>query len=154
MIPDTSAEAGQREASVILARLCGWEYFCDGMTSGIWQITPGGLGDMLFYDEWQRPQYDGDDYGIVPLNLYDPANMALAWRVLNWANATRFGGGTTLDQWKWWHDFIADLRLLRASDAQMAWLDKILQLAIEAGMCGHEGGAWYIDLRLLRQKEE
>lgn len=71
-------------------------------------------------------------------NLYDPANMALAWRVLNW-----------------WYDYIATTdneavdpedgffdvgKLMHGvwaqppADAQRAWLDKILTLAMAAGM--------------------
>ena len=110
---DTSTEAGQREASVMLARLCGWE------------VEPDDYGKM-----WIK--CPGEPYATT--NLYHPVFMFLAWLVLNWANGMKFGGDTTLDQWNWWHNFIADMRLLPPTAAQRAWLDKILTLAIEAGM--------------------
>jgi hypothetical protein len=54
--------------------------------------------------------------------------MPLAWRVLNWAHETALcrdyadGVGKILHFWS------------PSADAQRAWLDKILELAIEAGL--------------------
>jgi hypothetical protein len=64
-------------------------------------------------------------------NLYDPANMALAWRVLNWANQDE-----TISQVDWhiYKKYFDELLEMPPADAQQAWLDKILTLAIEAGM--------------------
>lgn len=71
--------------------------------------------------------------GVVCVDLYDPASMALAWRVLNWAASQ---GITTqihvIYQYKkgdW-----ARMIDLAPADAQRAWLDYILRKAIEAGM--------------------
>ena len=119
-VPDTTTEAGQREASVMLARLMGELSEC---TCGTPACTVGMRIDSG--NGWFVPKVN---------NLYDPANMPKAWHALNWANKTKFGGETTLDQWSWWHNFVADMRLLPPAAAQRAWLDKILSLAIQAGM--------------------
>ena len=147
-LPDTSTEARQREASVMLARLRGWR-----MEETQW-------GDGFVLTDGQEETIDGELYTDGQMvNLYDPANMALAWRVLNWA-FNNLPGDTGQSQnffdflnarEYWEQEFLWSMP---PAAAQRAWLDKILQLAIEAGMCGREGGAWYIDLRLLRQKEE
>ena len=72
------------------------------------------------------------------LNLYDAANMALAWRVLNWANEQHAPDPQ--------EEYIADevqeymrffgawLSILPPDEAQRNILDKILSLAIEAGL--------------------
>lgn len=65
-------------------------------------------------------------------NLYDPANMALAWRVLNWA-IENFSIPSHHFALRAMADDMAFFTLPPA-DAQRAWLDKILVLAIEAGM--------------------
>lgn len=118
-----------QEKSIALARLCGWEPLSDTIDG----IT--GHGTVFWEDE---DGYMLDPEPTLPLNLYDPANMALAWRVLNW-----------------WYDYIAttDNEAVDPEDgffdvgklmhgvwaqppaaAQRAWLDKILTLAIAAGM--------------------
>ncbi len=115
-IPDTSTEAGQREASVMLARLMP-----------DWEI---------------RPQDDGKIWVVCPgepyatTNLYQPVFMFLAWRVLNWAMGDRqiqgiadFGLSSEIGPWLW---------IMPPAEAQRAWLDKILTLAIEAGMIAEE----------------
>jgi len=70
-------------------------------------------------------------YGEWPIDLYQPVTMALAWRVLNWA---------------WLIDDIikpfvdwpgASPGLMFAQNpkiVQAAWLDKVLELAIAAGL--------------------
>ena len=58
-------------------------------------------------------------------SLYDPANMALAWRVLNWA-------GEVFELTIFWS--VSDLFESPPAVAQRAWLDKILELATGAGM--------------------
>ena len=109
----------EQEKSVMLARAMGWEFvespdgrrrFCDP------DLTEG-RGGLFFQD-----------------NLYDPTNMALAWRVLNWVD--------TWDQkkyrtqytqfWGWWDN--EELWQIESKFAQAKWLDKILSLAIEAGI--------------------
>ena len=65
---------------------------------------------------------------IVP-NLYDPANMALAWRCHLWACNNQFNTNT----WPYlgWFE---DNSIFEYEDAQRRWLDKVLELAIEAGV--------------------
>jgi hypothetical protein len=59
-------------------------------------------------------------------DFYDSANMALAWRVLNWAHEQN-------PTWDW---MALTLKALRSgpADAQRLWLDKTLELAIDAGI--------------------
>ena len=120
-----------QEKSVMLARAMGWESFIGEITKQVFVILPG--------DKFHRIG-----------ELYDPANMALAWRVLNWASLDSNVG---IPFAKWLMKVIAvqytdngDLDIIRhtpnwaylfnlpPADAQRAWLDKILTLAIEAGM--------------------
>jgi hypothetical protein len=67
-------------------------------------------------------------------NLYDPANMPLAWRVLNWAyDLPQIEDQGRHDHFiKWWRE--ANLNTKPPADAQRLWLDKILELAVEAGI--------------------
>ena len=79
--------------------------------------------------------------GVLCVDLYDPANMALAWRVLNWAGAN-FNKARPGD-WRGAmygsrHSAISEWVGLSPADAQRAWLDRILSLAIEAGMVADE----------------
>lgn len=112
-LPDTSTEKGQRRASVLLARFCGWfpEKQLDVTDLGGWVA-------VRFYD-----------YGDF-VNLYHPQNMCIAWKVLNYAHGKTVG---------YFNDMplvigrLADETMI-PYEAQRAWLDKILELANEAGM--------------------
>lgn len=101
----------------MLAKLCGWVL---------------AVGDTAFHVWWdgERAVYIGDrgDVAYEPLNLYEPKNMALAWRVLNWADESSSFGLEFEDFWKEFH-----LWAEPPGVAQREWLDKILTLAIEAG---------------------
>ena len=132
------------EKSVKLARLCGWEmdYRPNPNGPGLARLLDTG-GNVLRQVEFGYPAA----YPSTP-NLYDPANMALAWRVLNWAlqqnQPTR---GDLDDLWKmpFGDELFAYVAAISPRDdglsifelppaeAQRAWLDKILELA-EAGM--------------------
>ena len=115
----------------MLARAMGWEFvespdgrrrFCDP------DLTEG-RGGLFFQD-----------------NLYDLTNMALAWRVLNWAleKAAHITEPFSLIFDKWYFgfffgeergdEFYKILPTLEPAQAQAAWLDKILELAIEGGL--------------------
>ena len=108
-----------QEKSVALAKAMGWETFNSPHTGRKMIKRP----EVVFIQ-------DG--------NLYDPANMALAWRVLNWANEQHAPDPQ--------EEYIADevqeymrffgawLSILPPDEAQRNILDKILSLAIEAGL--------------------
>lgn len=103
------------EKTIVLAKLAGW---------GVSKALAGTKYESVFI-------YTQDNQRCQ--NLYDPANMALAWRVLNWAASQ---GITTqihvIYQYKkgdW-----ARMIDLAPADAQRAWLDYILRKAIEVGM--------------------
>lgn len=107
-------EMSDQEKSIMLARLCGWdvEYSPDNViirsTTEVFRVT------------LMSPNY-----------LYNTKWMFLAWRVLNWAHAQTTG---------YFEDHPLLLMLhnvdetLPPAEAQRLWLDKILELAIEAGM--------------------
>ena len=101
-------EMSDQEKSVLLAKAMGWT---------VRDIV--GLPADIFAppDIWVRAG-----------SLYDPANMALAWRVLNWI------GTQGLDDImaSWFQEF--GCIHIQPSLAQRLWLDKILELAIEAGL--------------------
>lgn len=108
-------ELSDQEKTVMLARLCGWIIKEDGSKT------------------WVTCQ----DEAYSTTNLYQPIFMLLAWRVLNWAGAN-FNKARPGD-WRGAmygsrHSTISELVGLSPADAQRAWLDRILSLAIEAGM--------------------
>ena len=133
-MPDTAIIRGQVAASRTLVLMMGWEYRHDGVT-GDWFSADG----TRKYEEWQRRAGYSDRYDAIYLNLYDLRNASLAWMVLNWANQQYFGSGIPLDQWPWWHNFCADLRLLPLKQVIKKFLDEILRLAIESGIA-KDGG--------------
>jgi len=77
-------------------------------------------------------------------NLYDPANMSLAWMCLNWASER----DDDIDDYSYPYYYAQGVEELFDTDveikdqiwamspavAQCLWLDKILELAIEAGL--------------------
>lgn len=125
-LPDTSTEKGQREASVMLAKLMP-----------DWTVREG-VGVFWIEDEKNDlplltiPKYDN----IGCKTLYDPANMALAWRVLNWwdwLKSEEGGGLSGKTFFVGFGDFETWMKMLPA-EALRRWLDKILALAVEEGM--------------------
>lgn len=107
---DTTTEKGQHEASRMLARL---------------------MPDWTVTNDWQITTPEG--YGLR--NLYAPANMAMAWRVLNWAAISKISAKFS----EWWYEVaVSTFHHLEPNVAQRAWLDKILTLAIDAGMIPKE----------------
>ena len=80
-----------------------------------------------------------------PIDLYNPANMALAWRVLNWAAKL---DRVSLSEYSYPYTFSDAVDLifedglnesprvwaLSPDLAQRLWLDQVLELAIEAGL--------------------
>ncbi len=111
-------DMSDQEKSVLLAKAMGWRVF-----------RSGNIQAKLDGSQWMTK------------DLYDPANMALAWRVLNWANSQKhyyagFQGYSGLMFDFLYHWLFSDETFFELSpaDAQRLWLDKILELAIEAGL--------------------
>ncbi len=110
------------QKSAALLRLCGWRRDGRELYSN----------DKLIYT---FPMYsiEGEyihayEFQFIA-NLYDPANMALAWRVLNWAVMS-----DELDSANVLTELLIHYCAVSPAIASIAWLDKILSLAIEAGM--------------------
>lgn len=126
------SEINAEQKSVMLARLCGWKM--EDAPRGYPAHVLDETGKNIF--PWES--FDGDVIGWAGKypNLYDPANMALAWRVLNWASMQDFE-----DTNHTWCDVVFDRICVKSLElfdlppekAQTQWLDKILELAIEAG---------------------
>ena len=140
-------EMSDQEKSVLLAKamgdvfdsdtycpICGWTYRNDGTG-----CAPGSCSMR------PAPKQRADE---TP-NLYDPANMALAWRVLNWASEQMpketSPPGMVVHTWagrlhSFWGEshWVGKSKLfihsMPPADAQRLWLDKVLTLAIEAGL--------------------
>lgn len=125
-------ELNEQEKSAMLAKVCKWKISYIGNHNEKLLVSTGA--GVAGFDDYQ----DG--------NLYDPANMALAWRVLNFVyycgidsllytvdeNEAR---GDFAQAWlDYWDGDLPHIYELSPQAAQTAWLDKILELAIEAGM--------------------
>lgn len=137
-LPDTSTEAGQREASVMLARLMGLapQLFSD--VCNFYHEDTYDIFVSIYPHGWYHGMTEDEAWKYFP-NLYNPANMALAWQVLNWA-FNNLPGDTGQSQVffdflnareYWEQEFLWSMP---PAAAQRAWLDKILALASEAGM--------------------
>jgi hypothetical protein len=114
------------EKSVMLARLVNW----------VLKFEQEAAATESHYSVWQQ----GNFVGVCRNgDLYDPQNMALAWRVLNWAcanlkdtNTKGFWCGAQVEL----REFIlySEFETMEPGEAQRAWLDKTLSLAIDAGL--------------------
>lgn len=131
-IPDTTTEEGRVAASVLLGMLVGWI-----TTDEVFHHyhPPSGGGASVNH---RRGQVIGNIFGLVP-TLYNPANMPLAWRVLNWAFSNLPGKtGQSREFWDFLHgqEYWDQGYLWNTPPevAQRTWLDKILTLAIQAKM--------------------
>ena len=118
------SKMSDQEKSVLLAKAMGWKTpLRKDMDDPKPLIIPPEGDGILWAD-----------------SLYDPVNMALAWRVLNWAY-------TSLPVWKhekyltegqqWESWFVRNIEL-GEPNAQRLWLAKILELAIETGIIEEE----------------
>ena len=116
-MPDNLSD---EQKSVMLAKAMGWQVVEHNKR----RCTIGHIGERI---------------GVIdyPFNLYAPANFALAWKVLNWAteheqNLRVIENGKSKPLA--WVIYMTEFMLLPPADAQRLWLDKILELAIEAGL--------------------
>ena len=110
----------QIENSAVLAKLCGWKLAANFATAAWWDEN----GDMVYRIEVMPGVHK-------PLDLYDPANMALAWRV----HIEAIEGltlGIYIGDWysAWWRVNEMWCKVTKPGD----FLDKILELAKEAGL--------------------
>jgi hypothetical protein len=114
-------EMTDQEKSVALARAMGWGVSYEGRF--------GIESDVIHV-------IDEDGYHSSTIDLY-AGPMETAWRVLNWAEGQDFwhrhfrtgSESDSLAPFEW-----AVIRRKPPADAQRAWLDKVLELAIEAGL--------------------
>jgi hypothetical protein len=118
------SELTDQEKSVVLARLMGWE------------CTPFGQIILPVPEEFDWFDISIQAPNIANDTLYDQQNMALAWRVLNWASTDQVNSTLLWDQYQQFEEFWEDSGMwhLPPADAQRRWLDKILEIAIEAGL--------------------
>ena len=113
------------ENSVLLAKAIGWKIVNSDRIEGL----------QFVYDIDEVQVHVTRDARFLPndpFNLYAPAHMALAWRVLNWAEDLDMS--TPSLNWKLFEYPLRTLACESPGDAQRLWLDKILALAIEAGL--------------------
>lgn len=76
-----------------------------------------------------------DKWNFIP-DLYSPANMALAWRVLNWAYFNPGEKRVFHNKFMRWVDIRGWNTLISfdPSSAQRIWLDKVVEVALDTGM--------------------
>ena len=134
-------EMSDAEKSVVLARLCGWIKPAD--IYGVWVIS------VPHSKVWGGIQWRVNPTELPNFNLYSTRMMPTAWCVLNWAQSSEnginlgFSGkrrdyDERLDCPVSWFFENSGIETMPPADAQRAWLDKVLQLAIEAGMVHDE----------------
>lgn len=125
-----------QQKSVLLAKAMGWRVKLAQSGEPRWALEDEQrrqLGGSI-YDEPSVYKDVDLTYSKLCPDLYDPANMALAWRVLNWAyDHPQIEDQGRHDHFiKWWRE--ANLNTKLPADAQRLWLDKILELATNAGI--------------------
>ena len=113
------SEMSDQEKSVLLAKAMEWEV------------------DQSYI---VLPNDDNSNTRFLLSDLYE-APMSVAWRVLNWAWLVHDNeSGMYSLKWTEWFSDIEDCVdfSMPPADAQRLWLDKILELAIEAGIIEEE----------------
>ena len=128
------SEMSDQEKSVMLARLCGWTLVRREWKGALKLGWHNNENELLASPCSVDLSLWGEDLESMTCpNLYYPTNMALAWRVSNFIYSEFFNGEDWCDGYfTWWHE--VDWYKYTPAAAQRAWLDKILELAIEAGM--------------------
>lgn len=136
-------EMNAQEKSVMLVKLCNFDDLRVRHVPAVVSTSNLELWQEQDNEAYDVVVYKRNRYGI---DIYDPANMALAWRVLNWA--LEQAKPTSDEVWAlplgdelfgWLSAFSPNddglsVFELPPAEAQAAWLDKILELAIKAGM--------------------
>lgn len=119
-------ELTDQEKSVKLARAMGWHVIADEHRNrhGTFMIFHTGSDEPLYSTAIIATVKEPDFFNHYCPNLYEPQNMSLAWRVLNWAADRQdildscMEDGFMEDIRDWWE--------LPASEAQRLWLDRVL----------------------------
>lgn len=128
-------ELGEREKSVLLARAMGWlwERRTDKNGRAYWEGQK--ISGHLFINPNHPDYLVGGEAGFDKMiNLYYPHNMSYSWLVLNWALSYPKGASAISGLLSWHLDNAYPFSLWGYEKAQSIWLDKILELAIEAGL--------------------
>jgi len=112
--------ASTQEKSVLLARLMGWQciYAADGVCAVIRGREFVGTSTAFWYTE-TGPHLD----------FYEAENMALAWKIM--ARTLEIDPNLKADFRIWWQSQ-ALYQIKPPKIAQRLWLDKILELAVQA----------------------
>lgn len=105
---------------MMLARLMGWQfvYAGNGVVAVVRDKIFVGITTAYWYSE-SGPCVD----------FYEKDNMFLAWKILAFAADLDQRTNTTVFE-EWWHS--QRLYLKSPESAQKLWLDKVLELAIQA----------------------
>jgi hypothetical protein len=112
--------ASSQEKSLLLACLMGWQcvYAADGVCAVIGGREYVGTSTAFWYTE-TGPHID----------FYEAENMALAWKIMT--RALELDSQLKADFGAWWQSqTLYQVKLPQM--AQRLWLDKILELAIQA----------------------
>lgn len=118
-------EMSQQEKSVVLLGFLP-DFHVEKLVDGTHEVFDNS-GIPLFVIRKKYNLYTTDENG-------DPHLMPMAWRVLNLAEGLA-QSDTRSDFYSGWMVFLPEMLFtLKPAEAQAAWLDKILSLAIEAVM--------------------
>ncbi len=121
------------QKTVMLARAMGWKKAEPSPT--VMELFYGKIAQRMPAEVWQTSDGSWIPFGLP--NFYDESQMALAWRVLNWAWASQHISENQIVTWSYVIGYAIDGSIPPA-DAQRTWLDMILSLAIDAGMVADE----------------
>lgn len=109
-----------QEKSIMLARLMGWQFVYAG--NGVVAV----VRDKIFVGTTTAYWYSESGPCV---DFYEKDNMSLAWKILAFAADLDQRTNTTVFE-EWWHS--QRLYLKSPEKAQKLWLDKVLELAIQA----------------------
>lgn len=115
------------EKSVVLARLCGWDirYIPPELNKDYGFVHLCSGTDVIWFQKFKYPSV----YPTGP-DLYAPENMALASKVMQWAETNLMQGMSDEAIWRYGYTF--------AFHSVALALDGVLKLAYEEGMVNDE----------------
>ena len=114
------------EKSNVICKLCGWS-IVEFMQYHDYRLMDANDNEIASFPDWY--QTDGD----MP-DLYNPVNMALAWRVLNWRVSIRFfdNAMAEAEEKVTFNRLLLSTQDLTPEKAIREWMDAIYALAIQA----------------------